>query len=112
MALDITQPMFTHHDLTWGVHDDPIPDLTFSVTASTFKYAMGLRPRAAADNAVAQALARRNWALIELIAREAEAEGGIINTNNHNGWQVNRTIDSEVFRRLLERHRSQLITRQ
>ena len=110
MAVDITQPMLIHRHLTWGVHDDAIPDLTFSVSASTFKYAIGLRPRAAVDNAAAQHLAHRNWALLELIAREAETEGGIINTNNHNGWQVNHTIDDEVFRRLLERHRSQLNT--
>ena len=97
--------------LTWGVHDDTIPNLTFSVTATTFKYAVGLRPQAAADNAIANDVAQRNRALLELIAREAKAEGGIIDTHNHNGWHVNHTIDDEVFRKLLDRHRAQLITR-
>ena len=110
MPVDITPPMFISRHLTWGVHDDTIPDLTFSVTATTFKYAVGLRPRAVADNAIANDMAQRNWALLELIAREAEAEGGIIDTHNHNGWQVNHTIDDEVFRKLFERHRAQLVT--
>jgi hypothetical protein len=109
MAVDITPPTLITRHLTWGVHDDTITDLTFSVSATTFKYAIGLRPRAAADNAIASDVARQNWALLELIAREAEADGGIIDTYNHNGWQVNHTIDDEVFRRLLKRHRAQLV---
>lgn len=110
MGVDITPPTIISHHLTWGVHDDTITDLTFSVSATTFKYAVGLRPRAAADTAIAIDVAHRNWALLELIAREAEAEGGITGTYNHNGWQVNHTIADEVFRKLLERHRAQLVT--
>jgi hypothetical protein len=111
MAVNVTRPMFTHRSLTWGVHDDTITDLTFSVSASTFKYAIGLRPRAAVDNAKAEKFARENWALLELIAREAETEGGIVKAYNHSGWRINHTIDDEVFRKLLERHRIQMITR-
>jgi hypothetical protein len=111
MAVHLTPPMFMHRHLTWGVHDDTITDLTFSVTASTFKYAIGLRPRTAADHAIAEGIARGNWALLELIAREAQAEGGIIDTYNHNGWQVKHTIDDAAFRKLFERHRAQLVTR-
>jgi hypothetical protein len=109
MAIDITPPMFISRRLTWGVHDDTITDLTFSVSATTFKYAVGLRPRAAADDTIADDVARRNWAVLELIAREAEAEGGIIDTYNHNGWQIKHTIDDAVFRKLLGLHRAQLI---
>lgn len=109
MAIEVMSPSFIHHELTWGVPDDTIPDLTFSVRASTFKYALGLRPRAAADTKIAQRLARQNWELLKLIAREAEAEGGIIKTHNHNGWRINRTIDDAIFSRLLDRHRSQLV---
>jgi hypothetical protein len=111
MAVDVMPPMFIHRVLTWGVHDKEIPDLTFSVSASTFKYAIGLRPLAKADHVVAENVARQNWPLLELIAREAQAEGGIIDTHDHNGWQVNHTISDEVFRTLLERHRAQLIRR-
>lgn len=111
MAFDVTPPMFVHRHLIWGVHDETIPDLTFSVSATTFKYAIGLRPRAAADNAIAEDVARRNWALLELIAREAETEGGIVKTYNHNKWQINHTIDDAAFRKLLERHRAQFIMR-
>jgi hypothetical protein len=103
--------MFILRRLTWGVHDDGIANLTFSVSTSAFKSAVGLRPRAAADTAIAENVARRNWSLLELIAREAQAEGGIIDTYNHNGWQINHTISDDVFRRLLDRHRAQLITR-
>ena len=97
MAVDLTPPMFMHRHLTWGVHDDIVPDLTFSVSASTFKFAVGLRPRAAADHAIAEGIARQNWGLLELIAREAETQGGIIDTYNHNGWQINHTIDDTII---------------
>jgi hypothetical protein len=109
MSIDLTPPMFIHGILTWGVRDDKIPDLTFSVTATTFKYAVGLRPRAAADNAIAERVARENWGLLELIAREAETQGGITDTYNHNGWQINHTIDDTIFRKLFERRRAQLV---
>lgn len=109
MAITITRPTFMAHQLTWGVHDDTVGDLRFSVSSTTFKYAFGLRPRAAADNALASDLAHRNWALLALIAREAQADGGITHTYNHNGWQVTHTIDDEVFRKLLERHKSQML---
>lgn len=111
MSSDSTPPMLTNRHLTWGVHDDEIPDLTFSVSATTFKYAVGLRPRAAADNAAAERIARQNWGLLELIAREAEAHGGVTDTYSHNGWQVNHTIGDTAFRSLLERHRAQLVMR-
>jgi hypothetical protein len=110
MPADVTPPMFVHRHLTWGVHDDRVPDLAFAVSATTFKYALGLRPRAVGDNAIAERIAHANWGLLELIAREAEAEGGIMDTFDHHGWQIRHTINDGVFRRLLERHRAQLVT--
>jgi predicted transcriptional regulator len=109
MALDITPPMIIANRLTWGVQDATIPDLTFSVSVRTFKLALGLRPRAAAANAIANDIAHQNWAVLELIAREAEAEGGIIATHNHNGWQINHTIDDAVFRKSLKRRWAQVV---
>jgi hypothetical protein len=108
MPIDPTPPMFIGQQLYWDIHSDG-PEMTFSVRATAFKYAIGLRPRARADNSEADRLAKRNWAVLELIATEALRSGQISNADASKGWHVHYTLDDVVFTRLFEKHEAQII---
>jgi len=107
MPKQITKPMFVARHLCWDIHVDG-PETTFFANTTTFKYAMGLRPRARDDDAKAQALARKNWAVLELIARDALSAGDVT-TDSSKGWKINHTIEDTTFSRLLDKYRDQLV---
>lgn len=65
----VSEPTFITNRLCWDIHVDG-PETKFSANATAFKYALGLKPKARADDLKAQALARKNWAVLELIARD------------------------------------------
>ena len=99
--------MFVARRLCWDIHVDG-PETTFFANATTFKYAVGLRPRAREDDAKAETLARKNWAVLELIARDALIAGDVA-TDSSKGWTINHTIEDETFRRLLDKYRDQFV---
>ena len=107
MPKQISEPMFVARHLCWDIHVDG-PETTFFANQTTFKYAMGLRPRASDDDAKAENLARRNWAVLELIAREALSAGDVT-TDSSKGWKVNHTIKDETFSRLLNKYSDQFV---
>jgi len=106
MPKPITEPLFVARHLCWDIHVDG-PETTFWVNAATFKHALGLRPRASADDSKAQVLARKNWAVLELIARDALGAGQVI-SDSSKGWKINHTIDDGVFRKLMDKYRAQI----
>src|SRR5436190_1402106 len=101
--LDPAPPIFVNRQLCWEIHSEG-PEMVFWINATTFKYALGLRPRARDDDARAEALARQNWAVLELIARDALSSGRIAKTDASKDWQIHHTIDDSVFRELLKRY--------
>jgi hypothetical protein len=108
MPIDPSPPTFIAGRLCWDIHTDG-PETKFWVAATSFKYAVGLRPRARADDAKAKALAVRNWAVLELIARESLSSGRIAKTDASKGWLVHHTIDDAAFSELFVKYRAQVI---
>jgi hypothetical protein len=108
MPIEAHAPMFIGHRLGWGIHTED-RQTTFWVSATTFKCALGLRPRARADDAKAKTIAHNNWAVLELIARDALRAGRIVRTDASKGWQVHHTIDDSVFCELLDRYGGQIV---
>ena len=107
MPKPIHEPIFIANKLSWDVHVDG-PHTTFWASATTFKYALGLRPRAREDEKTAERLAKKNWAILELIGRDALATGAV-KTDASKGWQVHHTIDDATFTRLFEKYEDQLV---
>jgi hypothetical protein len=108
MPIHPTQPMFITGKLCWDIHGDG-PKLTFWVMATALKSALGLRPRARDDEAKALTLARRNWAVLELIARDAMQSGRVTERGGSKGWSVHYDIDDEAFMHLFSRYESQFV---
>jgi hypothetical protein len=107
MPRELTPPMFINGKLCWDIHSDG-PELTFWTSATTFKYAMGLRPRAREDDVLGRELAAQNWAVLELIARDALSSGRVAKTDASKGWQIHHTLDDRAFRELLEKYAEQI----
>ena len=108
MPIDFTPPMFIAGKLCWDIHNDE-RQTTFWVSATTFKYAVGLRPRARDDDAAARTLADKNWTVLELIAKEALQTGRISKTDASKGWQVHHTLDDRVFTDLFKKYEAQIV---
>lgn len=109
MPKEITEPMFVARSLCWDIHVDG-PQTTFFANQTIFKYAMGLRPRARDDEKKAEALARKNWSVLELIGRDALASGAV-KTDASKGWRVTHSIADDSFSRLLKKYDDQLAKR-
>jgi hypothetical protein len=95
------QPMFNGYNLTFGVHFDS--DATFKINATDFKYALELKPRAQTDHKRAVDLARKNWDVLELIAKEA-LDSDRVKRKEIKPWIIHYTIDFLTFSELLDKH--------
>src|SRR3954449_7848653 len=104
MAHEPTRPLIVTTTLVFGVYFDPYAK--FEIRVSDLKTALGLRPRAREDTRKAEDLARRNWALLELIAREA-LDSGRVTGRSVKQLQTNYTFDFRTFTELLDKHEAQ-----
>ncbi len=95
------QPMFNGYNLTFGVHFDP--NAIFKINATNLKYALELKPRAQADHKRALDLARMNWDVLELIAKEA-LDSGRVERKEVKPWIIHYTIDFLTLSELLDKH--------
>jgi len=107
MPANVHPPMLVARRFCWDIASDKAQN-TFWVSATTMKYAFGLRPRARADENKVEELARKNWAVLELIARDALASGRVV-TDASKGWQIHHEIEDSVFRELFEKYSRMII---
>lgn len=108
MPIHVAEPMFVTDKLAWGLHGYDREVLVW-VPVTAFKYALRLRPKALADDALARDLAVKNWAVLELIGRDALAAGVAIKSSASKDWQVHYDIDRSAFARLFERYEAQVV---
>jgi hypothetical protein len=109
MPLDPTPPMFVAGKLGWSIESDEPWGMTFWARATTFKYALGLRPRARDDDRKAAKLAEQNWDVLDRIARDALAEGCARESSASKSWKRHYDIDDSTFSRLLRKYESRLV---
>jgi len=108
MSFEVAKPMFVSDKLAWGAHGYD-REVLFWVPITAFKYAVGLRPRARDDDRPAKDLAVKNWAILELISRDALAAGAATKNSASKPWQIHYDIDRDVFSRLFTRYEDQVV---
>jgi len=107
MSKMVAPPMLVTGWLCWDIHCEG-PETSFYVQAAAWKRALGLRPRSRDDENAAERIAKRNWALLELVAREA-FNSGFVRTDNSKGWMIRHDIHESVFLELLSKHADQIV---
>ena len=108
MPIDLKRPRYTTQGaLSFGVH---FADAVFEIRSSDFKYALDLKPYAKSDEKKALDIARNNWPVLELIAREALDSGRVtLKPGQKPRATIHYVIDFETFCELLERHEKQIV---